>query len=73
VSTLHRVAQAHLEIVLMAHGDSETEPFVAAHNIILAHAAAVQVYRAKYQVVTLPYLKNTKIFPQAFHQLMITN
>jgi hypothetical protein len=45
-----------LEIVLMAHGDSETEPFVAAHNIILAHAAAVQVYRAKYQVVTLPYL-----------------
>lgn len=32
-------------------GDSETEPFVAAHNIILAHAASVQVYRTKYQVL----------------------
>ncbi|OVA10571.1 Glycoside hydrolase [Macleaya cordata] len=32
-----------------AYGDSETEPFIAAHNIILSHAAAVQLYRAKYQ------------------------
>ncbi|KAE8728674.1 Beta-glucosidase 46 [Hibiscus syriacus] len=31
------------------HGDSEKEPFVAAHNIILAHAAAVHIYRTKYQ------------------------
>uniref|UniRef100_A0A2N9ITV4 Beta-glucosidase n=1 Tax=Fagus sylvatica TaxID=28930 RepID=A0A2N9ITV4_FAGSY len=31
------------------HGDSEREPFVVAHNIILAHAAAVQIYRTKYQ------------------------
>ncbi|KAL0012390.1 hypothetical protein SO802_007498 [Lithocarpus litseifolius] len=31
------------------HGDSEREPFVAAHNIILAHAAAVQNYRTKFQ------------------------
>ncbi|XP_020225823.1 beta-glucosidase 46 isoform X1 [Cajanus cajan] len=30
-------------------GDSEKEPFVAAHNIILSHAAAVDIYRAKYQ------------------------
>ncbi|XVE51144.1 hypothetical protein DITRI_Ditri02bG0015600 [Diplodiscus trichospermus] len=30
-------------------GDSEKEPFVAAHNIILSHAAAVDVYRTKYQ------------------------
>ncbi|CAL1372624.1 unnamed protein product [Linum trigynum] len=30
-------------------GDSETEPFIAAHNIILSHAAAVDVYRTKYQ------------------------
>ncbi|CAI0468219.1 unnamed protein product [Linum tenue] len=30
-------------------GDSETEPYIAAHNIILSHAAAVDVYRTKYQ------------------------
>ncbi|KAE8689703.1 Beta-glucosidase 46 [Hibiscus syriacus] len=30
-------------------GDSENEPFIAAHNIILSHAAAVNIYRSKYQ------------------------
>ncbi|KAJ6767306.1 GLYCOSYL HYDROLASE [Salix purpurea] len=30
-------------------GDSEKEPFIAAHNMILSHAAAVNVYRTKYQ------------------------
>ncbi|KAF3451354.1 hypothetical protein FNV43_RR07449 [Rhamnella rubrinervis] len=30
-------------------GDSEKEPFVAAHNMILSHAAAVDIYRTKYQ------------------------
>lgn len=34
-------------------GDSEKEPFVAAHNIILSHAAAVHIYRNKYQVIYL--------------------
>ncbi|KAK4258969.1 hypothetical protein QN277_005356 [Acacia crassicarpa] len=32
-----------------SEGDSEKEPFVAAHNIILSHAAAVHVYKTKYQ------------------------
>ncbi|KAK7292396.1 hypothetical protein RIF29_08175 [Crotalaria pallida] len=32
-----------------SEGDSEKEPFVAAHNIILSHAAAVDIYRTKYQ------------------------
>nr|GMD83062.1 beta-glucosidase 46-like isoform X1 [Ipomoea batatas] len=31
-------------------GDSETEPFVAAHNMILSHAAATSIYKTKYQV-----------------------
>ncbi|KAF9608815.1 hypothetical protein IFM89_011853 [Coptis chinensis] len=31
------------------YGNSETEPFIAAHNIILSHAAAVETYRTKYQ------------------------
>ncbi|XP_065878226.1 beta-glucosidase 46-like isoform X2 [Euphorbia lathyris] len=30
-------------------GNSDEEPFVAAHNIILAHATAVQIYKTKYQ------------------------
>ncbi|XP_014506784.1 beta-glucosidase 46 [Vigna radiata var. radiata] len=32
-----------------SEGDSEKEPFVAAHNMILSHAAAVDLYRNKYQ------------------------
>jgi len=31
-------------------GDSGKEPYIVAHNQLLAHAAAVQVYRDKYQV-----------------------
>lgn len=31
-------------------GDSEREPFIAASNILLSHAAAVDLYRTKYQV-----------------------
>lgn len=31
-------------------GDSGREPYIAAHNILLAHGAAVKVYREKYQV-----------------------
>ncbi|XP_031127532.1 beta-glucosidase 47-like [Ipomoea triloba] len=30
-------------------GDSETEPFVAAHNMILSHANATSIYKTKYQ------------------------
>ncbi|XP_038712013.1 beta-glucosidase 47-like isoform X2 [Tripterygium wilfordii] len=30
-------------------GDSEKEPFTAAHNMIISHSAAVSLYRAKYQ------------------------
>lgn len=31
-------------------GDSSTEPFIVAHNLILAHATAVKLYKEKYQV-----------------------
>ncbi|XP_016472224.2 beta-glucosidase 18-like [Nicotiana tabacum] len=30
-------------------GDSEREPFIAAHNMILSHADAVSIYRTRYQ------------------------
>ena len=32
-------------------GDSGTEPYIVAHNLILSHAAAVQRYREKYLVI----------------------
>ncbi|KAF5944314.1 hypothetical protein HYC85_018391 [Camellia sinensis] len=32
-----------------SNGDSEREPFIAAHNIILSHVAANDIYRTKYQ------------------------
>lgn len=32
-------------------GNSGTEPYIVAHNLILSHAAAVQRYREKYQVI----------------------
>ncbi|KAE9592701.1 hypothetical protein Lal_00028951 [Lupinus albus] len=31
-------------------GDSSTEPYLVTHNLILAHAAAVKVYREKFKV-----------------------
>lgn len=31
-------------------GDSMTEPFIAAHNIILSHALAANIYKTNYQV-----------------------
>ncbi|KAK6147446.1 hypothetical protein DH2020_018358 [Rehmannia glutinosa] len=34
-----------------AAGDAGTEPYIVAHNLILAHAAAVNIYRKNYQVV----------------------
>jgi len=31
-------------------GNSSTEPYLAAHHILLAHASAARLYRKKYQV-----------------------
>ncbi|KAF3450131.1 hypothetical protein FNV43_RR06211 [Rhamnella rubrinervis] len=31
-------------------GDSATEPYIVGHNLLLAHAAAVKVYKQKFQV-----------------------
>ncbi|KAF8704134.1 hypothetical protein HU200_031625 [Digitaria exilis] len=32
-----------------ARGDSDAEPYVASHNVVLAHATAVEIYKRKYQ------------------------
>lgn len=33
-----------------SRGNSEKDPFVAAHNLILSHVSAVDLYKTKYQV-----------------------
>ena len=43
-----------------------TDPYLATHNIILAHAAAVKLYREKYQV------KSIKNFFFPFAELIST-
>ncbi|WVZ03807.1 hypothetical protein V8G54_024613 [Vigna mungo] len=35
---------------MFIEGDSSTEPYLVTHHQILAHAAAVKVYRDKYQI-----------------------
>lgn len=36
-----------------SEGNSGTEPYIAAHNALLAHATAVNIYRQKYKVLIL--------------------
>lgn len=43
-------------------GDSTTEPYLVAHNLILAHAAAYRLYQEKYKVCKPP----TKPHPTCF-------
>ena len=31
-------------------GDSDLEPYIAAHNVIMSHATAVDIYKKIYQV-----------------------
>nr|VDC76701.1 unnamed protein product [Brassica rapa] len=42
-----------------SQGNSETEPFIAAHNTILAHAKAVQIYQTKYKVIKQSNISHT--------------
>lgn len=36
-------------------GDSGVEPYLVTHNQLLAHAAAVKLYKEKYQVISKSY------------------
>lgn len=40
-------------IIKCSRGNSSTEPYIAAHNILLSHAAAASLYRKKHQVFFL--------------------
>jgi beta-glucosidase len=38
-------------------GNSTTEPYIAAHHLLLAHASAVSLYRDKYQVWHISFFR----------------
>ncbi|PIA43739.1 hypothetical protein AQUCO_01800058v1 [Aquilegia coerulea] len=45
----HAPGRCSKYIANCTHGNSATEPYITAHNQLLAHATAVKVYREKYQ------------------------
>ena len=46
-------------------GNSSVEPYIAAHNMLLAHASATRLYRAKYQVSNLVPENSTSVIALA--------
>jgi beta-glucosidase/6-phospho-beta-glucosidase/beta-galactosidase len=40
-------------------GDSSTEPYIAAHNTLLAHASVFSLYKEKYQVSEISCTRNS--------------
>lgn len=51
-------------------GNSEKEPFIAAHNMILSHAALVTIYKTKYQVPIIFY-GNKYAYIKFFYRLSL--
>ncbi|KAH7440524.1 hypothetical protein KP509_04G111500 [Ceratopteris richardii] len=43
------IGQMAMNYGACSDGDSGTEPYIVGHNLLLAHAGAVDVYRSKYQ------------------------
>ena len=41
--------------------NSSVEPYIAAHNMLLAHASATRLYRAKYQVSNIVPENSTSV------------
>jgi beta-glucosidase len=50
--TANIIGQMNMNYGACADGDSATEPYIVGHNLLLAHAEAVSIYRSKYQVRT---------------------
>ena len=51
--TTNIVGQMNMNYGDCPYGDSGTEPYIVGHNLLLAHAEAVSIYRDKYQVSSL--------------------
>jgi len=64
---------AQLAMAKCSEGDSEKEPFIAAHNVILSHAAAVDIHRTKCQVLRYCFQHhNLRILKTDNKETMIT-
>ena len=50
-------------------GNSATEPYIAAHHLILCHAAALKLYNDKYQVFSFFFFK--KIILEQYQKLLL--
>ena len=56
-------------------GDSSSEPYIAVHNILLAHASAARLYKRKYQVISKVFFSRiilTFIFCQCYVFILLT-
>lgn len=47
-------------------GDSTTEPYLAVHHCLLAHASATNLYRTNYKVVSPTFLSITNIISKCY-------
>ncbi|GFP93126.1 beta-glucosidase 24 [Phtheirospermum japonicum] len=48
-------------------GNSATEPYIVAHHLLLSHAAAVQIYKEKYQTGVPIFFS----YPKGLHDLLV--
>ena len=42
-------------------GNSSTEPYLATHHILLAHASAARLYKEKYQVLSKLFISSGSV------------
>ncbi|CAN7135025.1 unnamed protein product, partial [Brassica rapa subsp. narinosa] len=52
-------------------GDGATEPYIVGHNFLLAHGAAVKIYRERYQVCLLSAARATAFTFDYFLELIV--
>lgn len=43
-------------------GNSATEPYITGHHLLLSHAAAVKIYRDKYQASHISFIRDIVFF-----------
>lgn len=53
------------------NGNSGTEPYIVAHNIILSHANVVDTYRRKFQVIKDVFFFNYLLSKFCFYVLIL--
>lgn len=57
-------------------GNSATEPYIVAHNVILSHATVADIYRKKYKVrsgIVMIFFNTKKVLSHSFVQGLVTH